>query len=85
MHSITPEELFFKWEAFIISIAPLSSSVAGSSKPKAPKFNLENVQQLKKEMSLASEIGKGKERRLNGDGGTPTVKGAKKKGGGEGL
>lgn len=49
LYALTPADLFFKWEAFL-----LSSSSSSSSKQDAPAFTLGNLRELKKEIQLSA-------------------------------
>ena len=45
IYGLAASDLFFKWEAFL-----LSSTVAGSAKHEGLQFNLDNLRELKKEI-----------------------------------
>lgn len=75
LYALTPSDLFFKWEAFLLSHASAASkNSAGSSAAKGaapvPPFNLENLRELKKEIasSTAAAPGTIKRESINGHG-----------------
>jgi hypothetical protein len=62
LYALSPADLFFKWEAFLLSTASAASknNAGGSSSSSSMKnnqvlaFNLENLRQLKKEIQMST-------------------------------
>ena len=49
LYGLTPSDLFFKWEAFL-----LSSSTSSSTKRELLDFSLDNLRELKKEIQSSA-------------------------------
>jgi DNA polymerase alpha subunit B len=58
MYGLTAEELFWKWEAFILSATHLHAQASNAiNKARvAPSFNLENARELRKEIQMAIKV-----------------------------
>ncbi len=61
LYALTPSDLFFKWEAFILSAQNAASKTSNSSssnsamkKSEALVFDLDNLRELKKEIQMSS-------------------------------
>jgi DNA polymerase alpha subunit B len=58
MYGISAEELFWKWEAFVLASTSVraNASSAANKQKAAPVFNLENARELRKEIQMTIKV-----------------------------